>query len=77
MGWSGGCWLGMLIDVNWLSLHYFELEIVVHSANMPDDVEDFTELDDYDEIKEYLEQDPEKFEEPKNLPSFEPGMCAM
>ena len=40
---------------------------------MPD-VEDFTELEDYEEIKEFLEQDPEKFEKPTNLPDFEPGI---
>ena len=40
---------------------------------MPD-VEDFTELEDYEEIKEFLEQDPIKFEEPTDLPPFEPGI---
>ena len=66
--------MGCCSSLQWKASHNFELESIV---NMPDDVEDFTELEDYDEIKEYLEQDPEKFEEPTNLPAFEPGMCTM
>lgn len=42
---------------------------------MPADIEDFTEVDDYENLKEYLEQDPERFEEPTDLPPFEPGVC--
>ena len=41
---------------------------------MREDHEDFTELDDYEEIKEFLDQDLEDFVPPEDQ-EFIPGMC--
>ena len=41
---------------------------------MREDHEDFTELDDYEDIKEFLDQDPESFVPPEDQ-EFIPGMC--
>ena len=55
--------------------HLFILSLYgLSETNMREDHEDFTELDDYEEIKEFLDQDLEDFVPPEDQ-EFIPGMC--